>query len=79
MSEQMIQLGQTQITCTICGVEKHEDEFPLNGDGHGGRRKQCRECMRKINRDWRRKNKEKVSDYNKNRKNQLPRLPQGEQ
>ena len=67
-----IQLGQNLITCTICGIEKNEEEFPQNGDNRGGRRKQCKECMRKINREWRQKNKEKVSDYNRNRKADNP-------
>jgi sarcosine oxidase delta subunit len=56
------------ITCTRCNTTKPEEEFPLNGDGKGGRRKQCKECMRTINKEWRKENKTKVHDYNKGRK-----------
>lgn len=56
------------IECTICSIEKDEDSFPSNGDGKGGRRKQCKECMRKVNKEWRKQHKDKVSLYNKNRK-----------
>lgn len=54
--------------CTICKNEKSEDEFPLNGDKRHGRRHQCKECMRQINRAWRAKNKKHVALYNKKRK-----------
>lgn len=55
------------IKCTKCGKQKQQKEFPLNGDGRGGYRKQCKECMQTINKAWRKKNKQKVAQYNKNR------------
>lgn len=55
------------IDCTKCGLPKDEKEFPLNGDGKGGRRKQCLTCMREINKAWRKMNKEKVKNYNQQR------------
>jgi len=55
--------------CTCCKQERSEDEFPLNGDKKGGRRKQCKECMRQINKQWREKNQERVTVYNKTRRN----------
>jgi hypothetical protein len=54
--------------CTKCEKDLDEEDFPLNGDGKGGRRKQCRKCMREINRQWRQNNKDKVRDYNRARK-----------
>lgn len=55
------------IECTVCGKDQDEDNFPSNGDGKGGRRKQCKECMREINKEWRKLHKDKVALYNKNR------------
>lgn len=55
--------------CKICGkVKDLDNDFPLNGVKGEGRRWQCKECMKKINRNWRKKNKDKVSQYNKQRK-----------
>jgi len=56
-------------TCKKCNESKSIEEFPLNGDGKGGHRWQCKECMRNINRKWRSENKDKVSAYNTDRKN----------
>lgn len=56
-------------TCRRCNQTKSLDEFPSNGDERGGKRWQCKECMNKINRMWRSDNKERVSEYNRNRKN----------
>jgi hypothetical protein len=54
--------------CKKCGIEKDIEEFPYNGDRRGGRRWQCKSCMRNINKSWRQENKQHVSDYNKSRK-----------
>lgn len=56
------------MNCTVCGRDQESELFPLNGDGKGGRRKQCKECMRSINHQWREKNKEKIKQYNQNRR-----------
>jgi hypothetical protein len=56
-----------QITCTRCNQTKDEVEFPSNGIGNGGYRKQCKACMKEINKQWRAANKQKVSEYNKKR------------
>ena len=53
--------------CGKKGNEQPIENFPLNGDGKGNRRWQCRECMRRINRGWRNKNREKISSYNSKR------------
>lgn len=63
-----------KITCTKCNDPKDENEFPLNGDGKGGRRKQCRECMKNINKKWRADHKQAVSDYNKKRRKKQPQV-----
>lgn len=56
-------------TCIRCNKDDlKEDDFPLNGDGKGGRRKQCKNCMRDINKQWRIKNREKVAVYNRGRR-----------
>jgi hypothetical protein len=60
-------MSDVVIVCTLCTLPGRETDFPLNGDGKGGRRKQCLSCMRKINRAWRAKNKQRVSAYNKKR------------
>jgi len=52
--------------CTICDEEMPLDEFPSNGND--GKRKQCKKCMRELNRRWRKENREKVSLYNKRRR-----------
>ena len=39
--------------CKKCGTIKKLEDFPLNGDPRGGRRHQCKVCMREINRKWR--------------------------
>ena len=57
-----------EITCTKCNENKNEEEFPLNGNGHGGRRKQCKKCMNEINKQWRRTNAEKVIKYNREKR-----------
>ena len=44
-------------TCRICGTVKKLEEYPFNGDPRGGRRHQCKECMREINRKWRKDRK----------------------
>jgi len=51
--------------CRRCKKDLDEDSFPSNGVG--GLRHQCKECMREINQRWRRSNREKVAEYNKNR------------
>lgn len=51
--------------CRRCKKDLDEDNFPSNGAG--GIRHQCKECMREINQKWRRSNKPKVAEYNKNR------------
>ena len=58
--------------CTRCQSlgrpsDKTDEEFPSNGDGKGGRRKQCKECMREINKQWRATHKAEVAAYNKKR------------
>lgn len=55
-------------TCKTCGDDKDLDDFPLNGDRRGGRRWQCKSCMRDRNRQWRDTNKTRVAEYNKTRK-----------
>lgn len=56
------------MTCTKCSKDRPDSDFPANGDGKGGRRKQCKDCMRLINKDWRAAHRQAVSDYNKKRK-----------
>lgn len=56
------------ITCTRCNQEKDENDFPLNGDGKGGRRKQCKACMKEINKQWRQANKDRISTYNREKR-----------
>jgi hypothetical protein len=46
--------------CRICKVKKKLEEFPFNGDPRGGKRYQCKECMREINRKWRKDKKLKI-------------------
>lgn len=58
-------------TCKKCGEEKDLEEFPSNGDKRGGKRWQCKTCMRRINRTWRSENKKHVDDYNKTRKKEV--------
>jgi hypothetical protein len=54
------------IVCTKCNTPKAGDEFPSNGAG--GKRQQCKLCMREINKAWRARNKEKIATYNKERR-----------
>lgn len=56
------------MTCTQCKKEKDENDFPSNGDGRGGHRKQCKDCMREINKQWRASHKQIISEYNKKRR-----------
>ncbi len=57
-----------KVTCTKCLTPKIPNDFPSNGDGKGGKRKQCKECMKEINKKWRKENAERVVNYNKNRR-----------
>ena len=57
--------------CRICEEEKDLNDFPLNGDRRGGRRWQCKNCMRNRNKQWRSSNKSRVSEYNKKRKKKI--------
>lgn len=63
--------------CTKCGVEKDDADFPHNGYTTGGRprlRSSCKECEKhriprqeatRICREWRARNRDKVSEANK--------------
>jgi len=46
--------------CNRCDRDLPESEFPLDGGRRGNLRRQCKECMRKINREYRRKRKERM-------------------
>lgn len=59
--------GETR-ECKLCKRALPLTDFPLNGDKRGGRRHQCRECMRQVNKSWRQSNVDKVSVYNRNRR-----------
>jgi len=60
--------------CKICGVQKIlEEDFPSNGSRMGGYRWQCKECMNKKNKEYRKKNREKIERYNASL---LPKEPQ---
>lgn len=54
--------------CESKGSPQPIADFPLNGDGKGGRRWQCKRCMRSRNKNWRANNKERVAQYNKERR-----------
>lgn len=50
--------------CTICNSEKPIDDFYSNKRGLYGKHSRCKECSRALSREWKSKNKERVSDYN---------------
>jgi hypothetical protein len=39
--------------CKKCKTIQPIEEFPSNGNKHGGKRWQCKKCMQKINQKWR--------------------------
>lgn len=67
IATEAVLIARVEIVCTCCGFPRDAENFPKNGDGKGGRRKQCKDCMQKINKGWRKRNKDKVSVYNKSR------------
>lgn len=48
--------------CSKCGVDKPLTEFDraAYGDGHHS---QCKKCRRAISRDWKRRNKDRIREY----------------
>lgn len=54
--------------CASGGAPQPLDNFPLNGDKKGGRRWQCKACMRRKNREWRERNRDRIYKYNRQRK-----------
>ena len=61
-------------TCTKCGETKSLDDFHRNKDGAGGRRPDCKECVREYTRRYYEENRDKVRErkrchYEENRDN----------
>jgi hypothetical protein len=50
--------------CRICGIEKLEEEFN-KCSGRKCRRTECKDCQKKINREYRIKNKNKIDEKHK--------------
>lgn len=48
-------------TCTKCNIEKNLSEFHKSKDGRFGVRAICKECIRKMDRDFYSKNKETIA------------------
>ena len=49
-------------TCTKCGETKSLDDFHRNKDGAGGRRPDCKECVREYTRRYYEENRDKVRE-----------------
>ena len=50
-------------TCTKCGETKSLDDFHRDKTGVGGRRSDCKECVREYKRRYREENRDKVLEY----------------
>lgn len=50
--------------CVTCGYEKSIDNFEIRKDNFK-RRNQCKECIKKHNKEYREKNKEKITEQKK--------------
>lgn len=57
----MPSLPQTK-TCTKCGEEKPLDKFHRESRARDGRRSDCKDCVNRRNRKWRRENPEVVAE-----------------
>lgn len=51
--------------CSKCGIEKDESEFNKNLKSKDGLYCHCKQCTKERKREYREKNKEKISEYNK--------------
>ena len=51
--------------CSKCGVEKELAEFGKRKISKDGLRRQCKECVKRVNNLWRLKNRDKLLNYQK--------------
>ena len=52
-------------TCTKCGETKPLDDFHRNKTGAGGRRPDCKECVREYKRSYYEENRDKRLEYSR--------------
>ena len=52
-------------TCTKCGETKPLDDFHRDKTGAGGRRPDCKECVREYKRRYHEENRDKRLEYNR--------------
>ena len=52
-------------TCTKCGETKSLDDFHRDKTGVGGRRSDCKECVREYKRRYHEENRDKRLEYNR--------------
>lgn len=60
-----MEYGET-IKCTKCNIEKPVEEFAMRENGW--RRKECKDCKKKMNREYREQNLERLRQYDKERR-----------
>lgn len=51
-------------TCTICKLEKDVSSFNKNSSRKNGYRSECKDCRKKLTKEYRLKNVDKINEYN---------------